>query len=160
MTEQPTTLRVCQHQAKNAATRAAAWSEATDLFSHNVAVAARFADEAVKAARLAMTAANLAATLAVNAEGRTRADAQRTQDYADVAASAATHAKASAHAARPFVPQAGDLAALCRVRQEAHFAWLACPDGSDYTVKLAVLRARVEEAEAAVRAALPVPALA
>jgi hypothetical protein len=85
-----------------------------------------------------------------------RLDAAR--EYAEQAAVSAAYATTSAQAARRFVPQRGDLADLCRTHREAVWTWLHCPEGEP--VKLAVLRARVEEAEAAVQAALPVPATA
>lgn len=164
MSESPT-LTACSHAAKSAAKLAAAWAEAVDLFAHDAPVARRCAREAREAAREAQTAAQEAARLAP-APGRVRseqaqhalADAERTRAYAEQAITSAAHAALSAKAARRFAPASGDLADLCRARQQAVMAWLSCPEGEP--VKLAVLRARVEEAEAAVQAALPVPALA
>jgi hypothetical protein len=167
MPDDPTTLRECLLDAKEASKTAAAWAEATDLFPHHATVAARFAAQAAKAASPATEAARIAARIATNAKGHTRAEAeranteaQRIREYADVAALAATHAQASARAARPFVPPTGPRADLERARQQAYFAWLACPAAADGNVKLAVLRAQYEEAEAAVQAALAVSALA
>ena len=78
--------------------------------------------------------------------------------YAEQAVQSAIQAATSAKAAHPFVPPAGDLADLYQTRRAAVFAWLPCPESQ--AVKLVVLRARVEEAEAAVQSALLVPALA
>lgn len=165
MSEAPTTLSACLYTAKGAAKLAAAWAEVVDQFPHHAAVAHRFAREAEQTAKIAKQAAETAASLAPTPERaksekaqHALADAQRVREYADLAAQAATHATASAHAARRFKSTQGDLADLCRARQQAVFAWLSCPEGE--LVKLAVLRARVEEAEAAVQAALPVPATA
>jgi len=163
---EPTTLKGCQGQAKDAATRAVAWAEAADRFAHNAPVAKRFAKEAARAARPALEAASIAATIATNAQHRPReeahnaqAQAARVQEWADTATHAATHAQRSADVARPFTPATGDLADLEHARQAAYYAWVTCPD-AEGSARLAVLRAQVEEAEAAVQAALLLPALA
>ena len=165
MTEPLTTLSACVYEAKGAAKLAAAWAEAVDLFPHHAKVAKTFAANAKAAAERAQHAAADAARLAptptrAKSEQAQRVleQAQRTREYAAQAAASAAHATESAKAARRFVPQRGDLADLCRTHREAVWTWLHCPEG--VTVKLAVLRARVEEAEATVQAALPVPATA
>ncbi|HLW00063.1 MAG TPA: hypothetical protein VKT82_15445 [Ktedonobacterales bacterium] len=161
-----TTLKACLHQAKTAATNAAAWAEAADLFPHNAPVAARFAALAERAARPAREAATLAVQVAGQAKGHKSAEtvnaeamAARTQTYADTAALTAAYAAERAKAARPFVPASGPRSDLERARQAAYYAWVTCPD-PDGSAYLEVLRAYVEEAEAAVQAALLVPALA
>ena len=165
LTDAPATLSACLFAAKSQAKLAAAWSEAADQFPHHAQVAKTFAAKAQDAAKHAQQAATTAASLAptparAKREKAQRAldHAQRTREYAEQAAASAAHANEGAQAARRFVPQRGDLDALCETRQQAVFAWLSCPEGEP--VKLAVLRARVEEAEAAVQAALQVPAMA
>ena len=159
------TLSACMYEAKSAAKLAAAWAEATDLFPHHAKIAKTFAANATATAERAQDAAAAAAKLAPKPERaksekaqRALDQAQRTREYAEQAAESAAHATASAKAARRFVPQRGLLSDLCRTHREAVWTWLHCPEGE--TVKLAVLRAEVEEAEAAVQAALPLPATA
>ena len=165
MSETLTSLSECLRLVRSAAKRAAAWAEAADLFPHHAKVARTFAANANDAAKEAVKAAGAAAKLAPTPEQakseqahKALADVQHTREYAEQAIKSATHAIASAKASRRFVPQRGDLADLCKTRQRAVLAWLSCPEGE--TVKLAVLRARVEEAEAAVQAAMPLPATA
>lgn len=129
-------------------------------------IAARFAQEAKRATRESRKAAEAAASLAPlparakSAEAkRAQGAAQRVVAYAEQAVQSAIRAAASVKAARRFVPQRGDLTDLCKTRQQAVFAWLSSPDTPDHAVQLSVLRVRVEEAEAAAQAALPVPAL-
>ena len=164
MSDTPT-VSACLYEAKGAAKLAAAWAEATDRFPHHAKAAKTFATKAQDAAKVARNAATTAARLAPTPErakseqARKALDqAQRTREYAEQAEKSAEHATASAKAARRFVPQRGLLSDLCRTHREAVWTWLHCPEGE--TVKLAVLRARVEEAEAAVQAVLPVPATA
>ena len=128
-------------------------------------IAARFAQGAKRAARESWKAAEAVANLAPLSARAKSAEAQRAQGaapcvvaYAEQAVQLAIHAATSAKAVHPFVPRAGDLAEVYRARRAAVFAWLPCPESQ--AVKLAVLHARVERAEAAVQAALLVPALA
>lgn len=164
MSESPT-LSTCMYEAKGAAKLAAAWAEAADRFPHHAKIARTFAANANDAAKEATKAASTAAKLAPKPEQakseqawKALADAERTRAYAEQAAKSAEHAAARAKAARRFVPQRGDLDALCRISQEAVFAWLSCPENQP--VKLAVLRSQMEEALAAAQAALPLPATA
>ena len=165
LTEVPETLSACKYQAKAQAKLAAAWAEAADRFPHHAQAAKTFAAKAQDAEKTARNAATTAAKLAPTPERarseqaqRALADAVRTREYAEQAARSAEHATASAKAARRFVPQRGDLDALCLRSQQAVFAWVSCP--ADNPVKLAVLRLQMEEALAAVQASLPLPATA
>ena len=165
MTETLTTLSACLYEAKGAAKQAAAWAEAVDLFPHNGKVAKTFAANAKVAAERAQHAAASAARLTPDPSRaksertlNVLADYERTREYASQAAESAAYASVNAKASWRLRPATGDLADLCKTRQQAVFAWLSCPE--DKPVKLAVLRARVEEAETAIQAALPMPATA